>query len=131
MEIGDIFVVNKADKENADETAQEIYAMISMGEPVNGWRPRVLKTVATSGDGVKALAEAIQQHTEHLRSSKLSMAARDKVRGEILDASKRYFDDITLKEIENSTAFKKVLSRVEKRRMDPYTAARVLVEGSR
>jgi LAO/AO transport system kinase len=130
MEIGDIFVVNKADKENADQTAQEIYSMISMGEPVNGWRPRVLKTIATTGDGITALAEAITQHAEHTRKSIPSEATSDKLRGEVLDSAKRYFEDIKLKEIASSSEFKRVIARVETRRMDPYTAARILVEGN-
>lgn len=39
MEIGDIFVVNKADRENADRAAQEIHSMVMMSEPIDGWRP--------------------------------------------------------------------------------------------
>jgi GTPase len=128
MEIGDIFVVNKADRENADQTAQEIYSMISMSEPVNGWRPRVLKTIATTGEGITALSEAISQHTQHLRNSPLAKASSEKVRREVLGATKRYFEDVKLQAIESSTKFKKVLSQVETRRMDPYTAASVLVE---
>jgi LAO/AO transport system kinase len=131
MEIGDIFVVNKADKENADQTAQEIYSMISMGEPVNSWRPRVLKTIATTGDGVTALAEAITQHAEHSRKSISSEANSDKLRAEVLDSAKRYFEDIKLKEIASSPKFKKMIARVEARHIDPYTAARMLVEGNK
>ena len=128
MEIGDIFVVNKADKENADQTAQEIYSMVTMTEPVNGWRPRVIKTIATTGEGISALAEAINQHSEHTRRSSSHEASDDKLREEILDAAKRYFDDIKLKEIESSKNFERVVSRVRTRHLDPYTAARELVE---
>jgi LAO/AO transport system kinase len=129
MEIGDIFVVNKADKENADQTAQEIYSIISMGEPVNGWPPRVLKTIATTGEGVTALAEAISQHAEHTRKSISSEANSDKLRGEILDSAKQYFEDIKLNELASSPKFKRAVARVAARRIDPYTAARALVEG--
>ena len=129
MEIGDIFVVNKADKENADQTAQEVYSMISMVEPVNGWRPRVVKTIATTGEGVTALAEAIHQHAEHNRGSASSEPKVDKLRRELLDSVKTYFEDIKLKEIASSLEFKRLTARVEARRMDPYTAARKLVEG--
>jgi LAO/AO transport system kinase len=130
MEIGDIFVVNKADKENADQTAREIDAMISMGEWVDGWRPRVIKTIATTGEGVVALSEAIRQHSEHIRNASLVRADLEKVRREVLGAAQRYFEDVKLQEIASSAKFKRVIVRVGSRRMDPYTAARVLVEGS-
>ena len=52
MEIGDIYVVNKADRENADRAAQEIYSAVSLAEERDGWKPRVLKTIATTGSGV-------------------------------------------------------------------------------
>jgi LAO/AO transport system kinase len=101
-----------------------------MGEPVNGWRPRVVKTIATTGDGIKALAEAISQHAEHTRKSIASEANSDKLRGEVLDSAKMYFADIKLKQIACSSEFKRLIARVQTRRMDPYTAARILVEGN-
>ncbi len=126
MEIGDIFVVNKADKEGADQTVQEIYSMVSMGEPVDGWRPRVIKTVATTGEGTIALAEAISQHVEHIRNSTRSSSSAKR---EVLSATRRYFEDVKLQEIETTAKFRKLVAQVEARRMDPYTAARELVEG--
>ena len=86
MEIGDIFVVNKADRESADRTAQEIHSMIMMSEPVKGWRPRVLKIIATSGDGVTGLVEAIKQHSNYLKDSKGQRRTEaSRMRSEVLD----------------------------------------------
>jgi len=130
MEIGDIFVVNKADKEGADQAAQEIYSMIAMDDPINGWRPRVIKTIATTGEGTAALAEAISQHIKHIRFSARTHSNIEKMRREVLSAVRRYFADVKVQEIESSSKFNKVVAQVEARRMDPYTAARVLVEGS-
>jgi LAO/AO transport system kinase len=129
MEIADIFVVNKADKDNADQTVQEIYSMISMSGSIDGWRPRIIKTIATTGDGIAALYEAISQHVDHLRSSTRARSNAEKLKREVLGAARRYFDDVKLQEIESSTKFKKLVAKVEARRMDPYTAARALVEG--
>jgi len=81
MEIADIFVVNKADRENADRAAQEIDQMIMMSEHFRGWRPRVLKTVAMSGEGVTGLVEAINQHSKYLKDSDgLGKAKEDRLR---------------------------------------------------
>jgi LAO/AO transport system kinase len=129
MEIGDIYVVNKADKENADRAAQEIYSAISMAEKMNGWNPRVLKTIATSGDGITALAEAIRQHLEYLdQRIQVPEGNSERLRSEILDAARRYFAEITLNKVQSSKEFNRLLSEVEKRRIDPYTAGRKLAQ---
>jgi LAO/AO transport system kinase len=128
MEIGDIFVVNKADRESADRTAQEIHSMIMMAEPIDGWRPRVLKTISTSGDGVTGLVEAINQHSNYLKDSKgLRRTEASRMRSEVLEAAKQYFEDISLKEMTSSKMFGKIMDQVEARKMDPYTAGRKLV----
>ena len=61
LEIGDIFVVNKADREGAETTVRELLHMISLGQH-EGWRPPVLKTVASLGDGIESLLAAIDEH---------------------------------------------------------------------
>ena len=130
MEIGDIFVVNKADKEDADRSVHEIHSMIMMAEPIDGWRARVIKTNAISGDGISALVEAIKQHAEHMKDRTQTKAMQnERRRREVLEATKRYFEDITIPEFESSKAFAKLVSLVEQRKIDPYTAARRLVKG--
>src|SRR5713226_7339239 len=61
MEIADLFVINKADRPGADRVAQEVAAMLSVAPPRDdlGWRPPILKTVATTGDGVAPVREAL------------------------------------------------------------------------
>src|SRR5918995_972359 len=66
MEIADIFVVNKADREGADRTVSSIEAMLSLHSFANGdWRPPIVKTEATSGRGVPELLEAIEKFRAH------------------------------------------------------------------
>jgi len=130
MEIGDIFVVNKADRENANQTAQEIYSTVTMTHRVGGWQPRVLKTVATSGEGVEALGKAIEQHAAYLQTTTAPSSGKDEIRKDIIEAVRQYFDDVKLKEMQSSVEFRRALARVEARRIDPYTAARRLVEGN-
>src|ERR1700693_6583750 len=59
MEIGDIFVLNKADREGADRLAQQLLAMLSLVMPRDGWHPPVVRTVATENQGVEGLAETV------------------------------------------------------------------------
>jgi len=127
MEIGDIFVVNKADKEDADSSAQEIHSAIAMSEPIKGWRPRILKTTALSGEGISALVEAISQHEQHVKDLAEHNIDALATRKEIIDAVKRYFEEITLQELNLTQEFAKVVSQVEKRKSDPYKVARQIV----
>ena len=63
LEIGDIFVVNKADRDGAATTARELRHMIAMGErPADAWVPPILQTVASRGEGVDAVLDAIRAH---------------------------------------------------------------------
>ena len=132
MEIADIFVVNKSDREDADQTAQELFSAITMSETVHGWRPCVIKTVATTGDGIVALAEAINQHAQNIHKvGYVNREDSDALRSEILDATKRYFEDIMLQELASSKEFTKLFAQVSARKLDPYTAGRMLAEGKK
>ncbi|MCX6458970.1 MAG: methylmalonyl Co-A mutase-associated GTPase MeaB [Actinobacteria bacterium] len=65
LEIGDLFVVNKADRDGAESTAREIRHMISLGQRVEGgWQPPVLLTVASRSEGVDGVIEALDRHRE-------------------------------------------------------------------
>jgi LAO/AO transport system kinase len=70
LEIGDIFVVNKADRDGADRTARELATMLEFrSAPEGSWNPQVLKTVAQRGTGIEELVGEILLHRDHLMSS--------------------------------------------------------------
>jgi GTPase len=71
LEIGDVFSVNKADRDGADATVKEIQHMLGLGEAraAGDWRPTVVRTVAVRGDGLDDLVEAIDKHQAWLESS--------------------------------------------------------------
>jgi LAO/AO transport system kinase len=69
MEIGDIFVLNKADREGADRLEQQLHAMLSLVMPRDGWHPPVVRTVASESKGIDALAETIAKFRKHFESS--------------------------------------------------------------
>jgi len=66
LETGDVFVVNKADRDGADRTVLEIEMMLEHGESDDGWRPKIFKTVASRGEGIDALTQGILGHREFL-----------------------------------------------------------------
>jgi LAO/AO transport system kinase len=130
MEIGDIFVVNKADREEADRSVQEIRSMVAMSESVNGWRPRVVKTSALSGEGLPALAEAINQHAQYVKSVGTHKKDGLDVNREMTNAIKRYFNSITIAQLASTERFAKFASQVKRGKIDPYTAARRILSGT-
>jgi GTPase len=71
LEIGDVFVVNKSDREGADATVRDIRHMISLGDRIepNQWRPPVLKTVAARGDGIAEVMTSIDDHLAWMEAS--------------------------------------------------------------
>jgi len=71
LEIGDVFVVNKADREGADATVRDIRHMISLGDRIepNAWRPPVLKAVAARGEGIAEVMTAIDDHFAWMEAS--------------------------------------------------------------
>jgi LAO/AO transport system kinase len=71
LEIGDVFVVNKADREGADATVRDIRGMLSLGErrQPGEWRPPVVKTVAASGQGADDVLEALDKHRAWLEET--------------------------------------------------------------
>ena len=89
MEIADVLVVNKADREGAEQIARELRVALEL-KPEDGWRPPVVMSVATEGRGVDEILEAVAAHRSHLeKSSGLTSRRRARVRRpleELLDA---------------------------------------------
>jgi LAO/AO transport system kinase len=69
MEIGDIFVLNKSDREGADRLEEQLHAMLSLVMPRDGWHPPVIRTVATENRGVEELAATIEKFRKHFEAS--------------------------------------------------------------
>lgn len=68
LEIGDVFAVNKSDRDGADTTVRELRAMIELGT-WSGWKPPVVKTVASTGVGIDDLVTAVEEHQAWLHAS--------------------------------------------------------------
>ncbi len=73
MEIADIFVINKSDREGAERVEREIRALQSLALRQDGWTPPIVKTVASEGTGVDDLAEAIAGYVAYLQKENLAL----------------------------------------------------------
>ena len=69
MEIGDVFVLNKADREGADRLEEQLHAMLSLVMPRDGWQPPIVRTVATENRGMVELAATIDKFRKHFEAS--------------------------------------------------------------
>lgn len=128
LEIADIFVVNKADRPGADQTAAELRMLLSLDEHrgEHAWRVPILKTNAHTGEGVPALADKLAEHLASLRETGL-LAARDsqQVRSELL----ALLHQALLARVEATISpeeWERLVAEVVARRGDPYTAAEEL-----
>ncbi len=143
MEITDIFVVNKADLDGADKRRAEIEAMLDLDEKIQvdenshsvrtirikGWRPPVLKAIATSGEGIKEFIAAIDAHRKCYSDASASQTRkRTQLKFEILEILK---ERLTTK-IENilhdeeNEEIEKELDQLVARATDPYTVSKII-----
>ena len=130
MEIGDLFIVNKADREGADKAAQQIEAMLQMGHPASGWLPPVLKTDANAGTGITEVAARLAAHMAFLREKGLlDGRRRDRREQELLEILKARLLDYVLDETQMRHRFDELVSRVHRGEMDPYEAADAVFDG--
>jgi LAO/AO transport system kinase len=129
LEIGDVFVVNKADREGADATLRDIRGMLSLGErrQAGDWRPPVVKTVASKGEGLDDVMEALDKHrgwlqeTGQLQERRLRRAAGE-IEALAVTALRERIGDLR-----SGHGLEQLAARVVAGELDPYTASDELV----
>jgi len=122
MEIADIFVVNKADRDGADRLVQSVAAMLALQTfQAAEWRPPILKTEATTGAGVPGLVEAIEQFRAH---SEATRATRQRTRQEyrLRDLLSHRFMQMVEQSLPDGE-LQRVVDGIASRQVDPYSAA--------
>ena len=127
MEIADIFVVNKADREGADRTVAEIESLLSLQRfKEHDWRPPIVRTEATTGAGIDELVEAADRfhaHSPSLLSSRRRQRAATQLRAILADRM--------MKSVESRMAgveMEQMIDRIAARTIDPYSAAEEILQ---
>jgi LAO/AO transport system kinase len=123
MEIGDIFVVNKADRENADKAVIDIQAMFETNGKNQTWKPPIIKTIAIKGDGVRELLEKIWEHSKYLESGVSVSRYSAHVEAELLEVLKQRIAQRLLNDLQRKGTLDVMLKRILAREIDPYSAA--------
>ncbi len=127
MEIADIFVVNKADREGAERLVSAVESNLALHPYANGeWRPPILKTVATTGQGIAEVVGRIAAFRAH---SQATQATRRKTRSEYRLrelVSQRFMDHLERRVLQGGE-LAAIVDRIAARDLDPYTAANGLL----
>jgi LAO/AO transport system kinase len=129
LEIGDLYVINKADRDGADQVRRELRSMLALAERDKGaWRPEILKTIASKGEGIAEVVEAIEKHREHLEASgelekRRLRRARDEIEAIAVTALREQW-----RGVHENAALDELAAEVIAGESDPYAAADLLLD---
>lgn len=130
MEIGDIFVINKADRDGVLSTEKELEALLSLATREDSWQPPIVKTVATESKGIQELAAAIESYREaHLPAKSVDARRRAVARWRILELLRERLVSQTLESDSASEKLERLAGEVASRQRDPYSAVEELMRG--
>ena len=129
MEIGDVFVINKADREGVLTTEKELEALLSLAARDDSWEPPIVKTVATESKGIQELAAAIEKYrTFHLQTKSGDGRRRAIARWRILELLRERLVAQTLESDSASAKLDRLAGEVASRQRDPYSAVEELMK---
>lgn len=130
MEIGDIFVINKADREGVNTTEKELEALLSLATRDDSWDPPIVRTVATENSGIQELAAAIERYRDfHLKTASGEDRRRAIARWRILELLRERLLAQTLGSDSASEKLDQLVGEVASRRRDPYSAVEEILGG--
>jgi LAO/AO transport system kinase len=129
MEIADIFVINKSDREGAERVEREIRALQSLAVRTDNWTPPIVKTIATEGTGIPELAAAIREYEAYLQRENLLLKRNiqnwqarlvEMLRDAMLERAQKQLEDGQMA---------RYAAEVAEHKRDPYTLVEEIVQG--
>jgi LAO/AO transport system kinase len=131
MEIGDVFVLNKCDREGADRLEEQLNAMLSLVMPRDGWHPTVVRTVATENRGIDELATAIERFRKHFESSgQRSKRHVEHWKNRLVEMLESRLLEKVLGGRNGEAKLEELAATVAARKKDPFSAVSELLKGS-
>jgi LAO/AO transport system kinase len=131
MEIGDVFVLNKADREGADRLEEQLHAMLALVMPRDGWHPPVIRTIATDNKGIDVLAETVVKFRKHFESSsERAKKHTEHWRNRLIELLEARILDRVLNAAGGEAALHQLAAEVAERRKDPFAAVNELLARS-
>ena len=122
LEIGDLFTINKADRDGTDKLNIEIEMMLELNPEYHGWRPPINRTIASKGIGIEAVVDSIEAHKKYLEESgKLADIRKARTKSEVTamlnDRVNRYIDE----KVVQTADFDDKIVRMQKHEIEPYS----------
>lgn len=122
LEIGDLFTINKADREGTDKLNIEIEIMLELNPEHVGWRPPINRTIASKGEGIEAVVDSIEEHQKYLNDSgEIVKIRKARIKNEVTamlnDKVNRYID----KNVVATDEFDSLVEKLQGREIEPYS----------
>lgn len=123
MEIADIFVLNKADREGAERLEEQLHAMLALVAPRDGWHPLIVRTVATENRGVEEIAAAVTKFRKHFESSGQRQKKQvEHWQARLVEMLESRLLEKVLRGREGEERLRELAAAVANRKQDPFTA---------
>ncbi len=123
IEIGDLFVINKCDREGADKLERELRLVLDMSRKrTDAWEPQIFKTEAVSGKGIAELASGIYRHKQTLDQGQgFQKKVREKIKDSFLEVLETEAASYFIRKIEREGRWETILNDLAEKRIDPYS----------
>jgi len=122
LEIGDVFAINKADRDGCDKLNVEIEMMLDLDSREVAWRPPIKRTIASKNEGIPELVESLEEHFEFLEDSgELDTRRAERTRNEIENMITEQIGRYVTEKVINTAEFDAQVAKVYGRETDPYT----------
>lgn len=128
LEIGDLFTINKADREGTDKLNIEIEMMLELNPEHVGWRPPINRTVASKGEGIEAVVDSIEEHKAYLfETGSIVKIRKARIKNEVTamlnDRVNRYIDA----NVVQTSEFDGLVEKLQVREIEPYSVVADIV----
>jgi LAO/AO transport system kinase len=129
MEIGDVFVINKADREGVLRTQKELEALLSLAHRPDMWNPPIVKTIATENKGIEDLAAAIESYSNFQMQENTSRERRQSIaRWRLMELLRERLLSDLLKQNGTGETLERLATEVAEKKNDPYSAVEELLQ---
>jgi len=130
MEIGDIFVINKADRPGVERVETQVKTLLALARRSDGWEMPVVRTIASEDAGTQECVQAIEKYRDFLRASEIQKSRSVEVERErLLDLVRSRSVQRLLVDQRMAAKLDELAQQVADRQVDPYSAAEELLRG--
>ncbi|MDD2432274.1 MAG: methylmalonyl Co-A mutase-associated GTPase MeaB [Clostridia bacterium] len=129
LEIGDLFVVNKADREGANRVMLELRMMLDLKDEKSGWEPPILLSVAEQNQGTTEIVEGFKAHFHYLQEAgQLEVQRRKRLEKELWEGVSRKIYEQIIAKVAKDGQFQHYADRLINKEIDPYTLTRIILQ---